>query len=256
VRRRSAHRYYKPRLRAIGRWVRESRETTNFTYDITELNARHLAAFVAVIADIQIIEAEQYIAEIREDAALAEHVRRTTEAAPRHVRAVSDAFARFGRRLGWYALARATRPRVVVETGIDKGLGACVLCAALQRNAEEGNEGRYYGTDINPAAGWLLREPYSEFGEIIYGDSQESLRKLEGPVDLFVNDSDHSADYERGEYDVIAPKLSKRALVVGDNAHCTPELYDFAHRTARRFLYWQEWPKDHWYLGGGIGVAF
>ena len=31
-----------------------------------------------------------------------------------------------------------TKPKIVVETGVDKGLGACVLTAALMKNSEEG----------------------------------------------------------------------------------------------------------------------
>ena len=40
------------------------------------------------------------------------------------------------------------------------------------------------------------------------------------------------------------------------NAHCSDELFKFAGRSGRRFLYFQERPKNHWYDGGGIGVAF
>jgi hypothetical protein len=74
-------------------------------------------------------------------------------------------------------------------------------------------------------------------------------------VDLFINDSDHSADYERAEYDVIANKLSPLATIVGDNAHATDCLREFARKTGRKFLFFAEQPKDHWYPGGGIEIA-
>jgi predicted O-methyltransferase YrrM len=164
--------------------------------------------------------------------------------------------ARFGRRVGWYALVRALKPRVVVETGIEKGLGAMVLCAALQRNAEQGHPGRYYGTDIDPSAGMLLCEPYSSIGKILYGDSIESLQALAPPIDLFINDSDHSAEYEAREYRTIAPKLSERAIIVGDNAHVTDELLKFSRENGRHFLFFREEPANHWYLGAGIGLSF
>ena len=54
----------------------------------------------------------------------------------------------------------------------------------------------YIGTDINPNAGYLFDEIYSENGKILYGDSIESL-KLNAEIDLFINDSDHSAEYEK-----------------------------------------------------------
>lgn len=162
----------------------------------------------------------------------------------------------YGRRLGWYALVRALKPRTVVETGVDKGLGSCVLAAGLLRNRAEGHPGRYLGTDINPQAGWMFQGAYREAGEILYGDSIESLQRLEGPIDLFINDSDHSSEYEEREYACIALKLSPTAVVLGDNAFVTDKLYQFAVVTGRRFLFFSEKPADHWYPGAGIGAAW
>jgi predicted O-methyltransferase YrrM len=151
---------------------------------------------------------------------------------------------------------RATKPKKVVETGVEKGLGSCVIAAALKKNAEEGSQGIAYGTDINPAAGYLVGGVYAPYSKIFYGDSIESLKTLEGPIDLFINDSDHSAEYEAREYDTIEPKLSSGALVLGDNAHVTDKLLLFAEKTRRSFLYFQERPSGHWYPGAGIGIAF
>ena len=50
-----------------------------------------------------------------------------------------------------------------------------LLCCALLENREEGYEGRFFGTDINPEAGYLLSGIYSGVGKIIYGDSIQSL---------------------------------------------------------------------------------
>ena len=169
---------------------------------------------------------------------------------------MADRDIQYGRRLGWYAIIRAVKPRVVVETGVDKGLGACVLAAALLRNAQEGQQGYYYGTDINPAAGYLLGGPYARAGRILYGDSIESLERLEETIDVFINDSDHSAAYEAAEYRTVQPKLSKTALLIGDNAHTTDKLLEFALETGRTFLFFKEQPAGHWYPGAGIGVAF
>jgi predicted O-methyltransferase YrrM len=167
-----------------------------------------------------------------------------------------DLMSPFGRRLGWYAVARAIKPGTVVETGVERGHGAVILCAALMRNATEGHPGRYYGTDINPEAGYLLTEPYSAMGNILYGDSIESLKALDGTIDLFINDSDHSAEYEYREYHTVAHKLSPGAIILGDNAHVTDSLALFARETGRRFIFFREEPKNHWYPGAGIGISF
>ena len=123
-------------------------------------------------------------------------------------------------------------------------------------NQSEGYPGKYYGTDINPKAGYLFQAPYDEFGKILYGDSIESLKKLDDTIDLFINDSDHSIDYEMREFETIAAKLSPNAIVIGDNSHFSDKLINFAAKTGRNFLYFHEQPADHWYPGGGIGVAY
>src|SRR5271154_4330663 len=92
--------------------------------------------------------------------------------------------------------------KALIETGVDQGMGAVVLCSALSRNALEGHPGKYYGTDINPDAGYYLQPPYSNHGQILYGDSLKSLEGLSCAVDLFINDSHHSEIYEEAEYEL------------------------------------------------------
>jgi predicted O-methyltransferase YrrM len=162
----------------------------------------------------------------------------------------------FGRRLGWYAIARATKPRVIIETGVHQGLGSVLLCSALKRNAGEGAPGKYYGTDISTSAGALLAAPFDQYGKILYGDSIASLQALEEPIDLFINDSDHSAEYEAREYALVESRLSPRSVVLGDNSHVTNELFKFSAKTGRQFLFFKEHPKNHWYPGAGIGISF
>lgn len=244
-------------LRPLGHtftWLFTSRETTNHTFDLTPLNRHTLTAQIADVVGQPHETIQAYIDELEADEALRNHIIGMTRQAP--YRGISDLTVRYSRRLGWYAMVRATKPSVVIETGVDKGLGACVLTAALLRNREEGHPGRYYGTDINPQAGYLLRGRYAEVGEILYGDSIQSLKALEGPIDLFINDSDHSAEYEGREYATIEPKLSPQAIVLGDNSHITDELLNFAIRTGRSFQFFKEETAHHWYPGAGIGFAF
>ncbi len=235
-------------------WWWRSNEITNFTYDLDALNQRYLAALIADVLDVDPRAIERYLQELADDAPLRAHLAATTARSERGF--LADTEVRFGRRIGWYAIARAIKPRVIVETGVDKGLGACLLTAALLRNRQEGCDGRYYGTDIDPGAGYLLCGEYAERGRILYGDSIRSLANLDETIDLFINDSDHSTDYEYREYLTVAGKLSKNAIVLGDNAHCSDRLLQFARETGRHFLYFQEKPVGHWYPGGGIGIAF
>src|SRR5262249_22765215 len=161
----------------------------------------------------------------------------------------ADLEARFGRRLGWYVLIRASKPRLVIETGVDKGLGSVLIAAALRRNAAEGKGGELRGLDINPQAGYLLAPPYDKFGKIVVGDSLASIAAISDPIDFFIHDSDHSEKHEADELKAVRDKLSAEALVLSDNANHNSKLLEFAEQTGRAFLFFSEKPKDHWWPG-------
>jgi len=254
IRAKTALRYFYRPLSNLIVWLFKSRETTNFTYDLEENNKHYLASLIADITNKDFSEILVYIKEVEEDKELKQYVERMTRQSD--MAFIADKDAHFGRRIGWYAFVRVLKPKIVVETGVDKGLGACVLVSALKKNKDEGYEGYYYGTDINPKAGYLLSENYSNYGEILYGDSIESLKQFDKVIDLFINDSDHLAEYEAKEYETVATKLAKNAIILGDNAHCTNKLVEFALKTGRQFIFFQEKPFKHWYPGAGIGIAF
>jgi predicted O-methyltransferase YrrM len=236
------------------RWAFCSKEYYNYTYDLTALNRSYLASYVAVVTGHDVAAIERYMDELDADEELRVLLRqRTRESPDRHN---SDVEPRYGRRLGWYALVRATRPRVVVETGVDRGLGTVVLAAAMRRNAQEGFPGLVYATDIVPTCGHLLAEPYRSHCRILLGDSVETLKQFNEPVDVFLHDSDHRPEYEWAEFIAIEPRLHSHSLVLSDNSQQTAKLREFAQRLGRHFLYFQDQPKDHWWPGDGIGAAF
>jgi predicted O-methyltransferase YrrM len=246
--------YYERRLSAMIMWLHCSLEDSNFTYDLTERNHRHLAHLVATVVGCPAAQISGYLRELQTGDALRAHYAREI---PRYGRlAPLEARLQVGRRAGWYAVVRAIKPKVVIETGVERGHGAITLTAALLRNRAEGFPGRYYGTELNPAAGKLLSGVYAEVGEIVYGDSATTLAAFNQPIDVFVNDSDHSAEYEAREYRIVDSKMSSNGVMLSDNAHVTDSLLDFAEATGRRYLFFREEPKDHWYPGAGIGFAF
>ena len=237
------------------RWLAQSHEHTNFTYDLTELNRQHLAWFTSVVCEVDIDRVRTYFEELELDERLRAHIAGETHRSAR--RGLADPVARFGRRLGWYAMVRARAPRLVVETGTDKGLGTCVLAAALLRNADEGRDGQVVSIDINRAAGYLAAsEPWSRVVDLRIGDSLEVIREMDGPVDLFLHDSDHSARHEAAELAAIEPHTCDRSLLLTDNASVTNVLAEHAERTARRFLAFRETPAAHWYPGEVVGAAW
>jgi hypothetical protein len=246
--------YLRPKLLEYAKWLEYSDEESNYTYSLANLH--HLAGWADGVTGCGLETAEKYIFEILDDTELASLVMKAEVGPQSKERYQKFGASLFGRRIGWYAIARILKPRFIVETGVDRGLGTVILCRALQRNDSEGDKGIYLGTDINPAAGYLLSGPLVEYGHIAYGDSIETLKKLTQPIDLFINDSDHSAEYEGREYQTITPLLHDKSIVLGDNSHATNEIFQFARHLNWSFLHYAELPKGHWYPGAGIGAAF
>ncbi len=241
-------------LRLAVRWVFTSKEYYNWTYDLTDLNKAYLASYIAVVSGHEQSLIEGYIRELENDQALrALLIERTLASPDRHS---CDVEPRYGKRLGWYALVRATKPRIIVETGVDRGLGTAVMAAALMQNEKEGHPGVVYATDIAADCGHLLAGPYKKYCKIIIGDSIESIKKLTQPTDIFLHDSCHEPEYEWSEFMAIEPRLHPGSLVLSDNSLLTPKLLEFSRRIGRSFLYYQDQPKDHWWPGDGIGTAF
>ncbi|WP_417430146.1 class I SAM-dependent methyltransferase [Kiloniella sp.] len=240
--------------RVMVKWLIHSKEITNYTYDLTPLNKTHLAATLAEVLSRPYSEVWGFITELEADTDLALHISDATEKNEHSF--VADKNVKFGRRLGWYVIARVIKPQVIVETGVDKGLGACILAAALKRNKADGFPGYYYGTDIYPKAGYLLSGKYADFGTVLYGDSLETLKAFEKTIDMFINDSDHSPSYEIQEYNAIKKNIRAKSVILSDNSQSTNELLNYSLQTNRNFLYFQEKPLDHWYNGAGIGISF
>ena len=233
--------YLRPQLDLVDSWLSLDTELDNFYYELTDMNRSDLSHLISIIVGCDVTEIDGYISELMADTELRQHIQnfRTNGSFPR------DSPIAFGRREGWYAFIRALKPRVVVETGVHHGIGAVVIVSALMRNRSEGYEGRYYGTDIDPNAGMLFSEPYSSMGQILFGDSLTTLANLTMNVDIFINDSDHSSQYERDEYETIKGKLSSTSLVLGDNDHVTKVLDEFASETGRTYVFFSETAKGH-----------
>lgn len=201
-------------LRRNLRYVLLDPETDNFTYDLA--NRTELAAWVAAITDCDPALASRYVGEPAQDEVLAARLHAAT--AGRWLWTKRD--PRFGKRLGWYALARVLRPGLIIETGVHDGLGSMALLRALERNADEGTPGRLVSFDINPKAGWLVGA--HPLWELRIQSSQAGLGEvLAGPVSpgVFIYDGTHSVQAELQEFEAVQPRLPTGGVLVSDDAH-------------------------------------
>lgn len=252
LRRRISYNYYKNKINLLKKWAYLDTEDSNFYYEITDHNKNILINLISFITKKNKNLIKQYFNELDSDFKLKNYLTQKIK----KLGYGNDAVINYGRRIGWYALARALKPRVIVETGVSHGIGSCILCKALQNNIKEGYEGYYYGTEKDLEAGKLFLQKYKKIGKILYGDSIGTLKKFNLKIDLFINDSDHSADYEYLEYNTILNKISKKCIILGDNCHVTNKLWLFSEEQKRKFLYFHEEPLNHWYPGAGIGISF
>jgi predicted O-methyltransferase YrrM len=163
----------------------------------------------------------------------------------------------YGRRLGWYAIARATKPRTIVETGVHDGLGSTVLLRALERNAAEGRPGSLISFDPVPSAGWLIPSSLRVQHQLVEGPAPDLFTAVlrDRQVDMFIHDSDHRYEHETAEFESILDFVAPGAVLLSDNAHAGTALRDFCERHNLSFRFFREAPRQHWYPGAGIGLA-
>lgn len=240
-------------LSAATTWYLKSYEYTNFTYAISEKSENYLGALLANGLGTTYETIGRYFSEIQQDELLNKHFYKQINDSPE--RYFSDLPIRYGRRIGWYALVRHLKPKLVIESGIDRGVGTCVLAAAILRNQSEGYDGRVVGLDINPYAGRYIKAPYDQVVDVVRTSSLDYLNEFDGKIDLFLHDSDHAYDFEWQEFSLAFPKLSPTGMLVSDNAEVTQCLYDFCLTNDLKFWYWQEEVLNSPALPGGIGIG-
>jgi predicted O-methyltransferase YrrM len=225
-------------------------EPHNFTYDLA--NEDVLAAWVQAVSDADAGETERVLAEARDDRVLRDRLGAATQGHWWWSKAAPP----FGKRLGWYALVRLIRPAVIIEAGVHDGLGSLVLLRALERNAEEGAEGRLTSFDVNPAAGWLAgSDSRWELRIEATRDGLWGVLAVSPPVGIFIHDSLHTYDNELWELRTVAPRLAPGGVLVSDNVHATRALAETCQEFGLEYSEFVERPAGHFYPGGAMGAG-
>jgi Methyltransferase domain len=243
--RRSGH-----RIRQHWRFVLASPEPDNYTYEIA--NEAELAAWAAGVARCDDAAARTLVEEPSRDAELADRLRSATA----HHWLWTKQSPPFGKRLGWYALARALRPRRVIEIGAHDGLGSMLLLRALELNERDGFPGTLVSFDVNPAAGWLVRE--HPLWQLRIQSSHEGLPDVlspDVPVDMLVYDGWHTFEAEYADLRMAADHLSSDGVLISDDAQVTRALAHLSEELGFVYSEFQEVPVDHFYPGAMLGAG-
>lgn len=237
-------------LRDHWRFVLLEPEPDNYTYPIA--NEDGLVQWVSEVAACDAAEAAKNVAEPSRDRVLSERLLRATEGHWLWTKRSPD----FGKRLGWYALARALKPKLVIEVGVHDGLGSLLLLRAVERNGTEGHPGRLVSFDVNPAAGWLVRSHPA--WDLKFESSSEGLPRLLSEinlVDLCIYDGWHSYQAERTDFERIVQHLGPNGVLLSDDAQVTNALAETATAHDLDYFAFQEIPVDHFYPGAVLGAA-
>lgn len=243
--RRSGH-----QVRRHWQFVLASPEPDNYTFQIE--NEAELAAWVGEVARCDEAAARALVQEPARDDELA---RRLTSATAEHWLWTKPA-PPFGKRLGWYALARALRPRRVIEIGAHDGLGSLLLLRALELNDREGHPGTLVSFDVNPAAGWLVGE--HPLWQLRIQSSDQGLTEVLSPtepVDMLVYDGWHTFEAEYADLRVAAEHLSPGGVLVSDDAQVTRALVRLCEERDFAYSEFQEVPLNHFYPGAMLAAG-
>lgn len=124
-----------------------------------------------------------------------------------------------------YALCRATKPAVFVETGVAYGVTSAFILKALEVNGR----GRLYSIDRAPFArnaknfiGALIPEDLKVNWKLYRGQSKKILPGLFSElkqVDIFLHDSRHTYSNMNLEFQTAAPYLSNRSILIADDVN-------------------------------------
>jgi predicted O-methyltransferase YrrM len=230
--------------------VLASPEPDNYTYAIT--NEAELAAWAAEVARCDLASAQALVAEPSHDSELAARLRTATADHWLWTKAMPP----FGKRLGWYALARALRPRRVIEIGAHDGLGSLLLLRALELNQREGHPGTLTSFDVNPAAGWLVGQ-HPQW-ELRIQSSEEGLAQVvspSAPMDMLIYDGWHTFEAEYADLRTAAEHLSPDGVLVSDDAQVTQALARLCEELGFEYSEFQEVPADHFYPGAVLAAG-
>ena len=137
-----------------------------------------------------------------------------------------------------YILTRGARAKTVVEFGTSFGISTIYLAAAIR----DLGGGRVISAEIDPHKVRSARRHLEEAGlaehvEIREGDARETLRAIDGQVDLLLLDG--WKDLYLPVLQAVEPALRPSALVIADDLDLFPEAHtpflEFIHNPANGY---------------------
>lgn len=234
----------------VARYVLLAPDVGDFSYELG--NDAELIDVLAQALALEPATIAGYLGEIRGDAALTRELSARVRWRPDMRRHVG-----LGHRVAWYVVARALKPRLVVETGIKHGIGALVLLEALGRNAREGRPGHLISFDLDTFSGWIVPDRLRGDWEPVYASTFDRLEQtLEGrEVDLFICDTPPDYDIESFEMRTAMRHAAPGIVLIAGNGDRTAVLPELTAEMHGSFHFFTERPVHDIYPGAGLGFG-
>lgn len=124
-----------------------------------------------------------------------------------------------------YAILRAVRPEIVVETGVANGISSSYFLRALRENGTGHLHSiDHGGTEYLPegrSTGWIVPGDLRDRWTLHLGDARVELPPLLeqlGEIDVFVHDSLHTYEHMTFEFRAAFPALRPGGVLLSDDA--------------------------------------
>lgn len=151
-----------------------------------------------------------------------------------------------------YLMARAIRARQVVEFGSSFGISTIYLATAVRDNfpAESAPAAQVTGSDmeeskVTAATKNIQAAGLANLARILPGDALQTLREVEGPIDMAFLDG--PKDMYLSVLEMLEPKLRQGAVIISDNV-------DSFRKEVASFLEYVQTPKNG-YASSTLGLS-
>jgi hypothetical protein len=235
--------------RALARYILWSPELGDYSFELADTEALIRFAARGLGCEAEVVRG--LLDELDRDERLRQDIDE------RRRPALLDRDPPLGQRRLWWVAARLLKPELIVETGVWYGLGSAVLLRALERNAEEGFEGRLMAFDIDPTAGWLVHPRHRDRWTLVRENTAAALHeRLRGTrVGLFIADTAPAYELERHEFELALSHAAAPAVLLASNGSQTQALRDLCRERGLRYEHLPYDAADHFYTTPGVALT-
>lgn len=210
----------------------------NPRYALRSLTQEVLATdekFFARVSDSNIVSLRRFLDEPFQDAEFYAHLRQSEHIFSEAEITSADFYAK--KVLLQYALVRAIKPSVILETGVASGVSTAYMLLALKKN----NHGKLDSIELGDTEylprgrepGWIVPSWLRNRWEMHIGDSRMLLGPIAqglAPLDIFIHDSLHTYDHMMFEFDKAYPFLRPGGVLIADDALWNAAFDEFSTR--------------------------